>query len=310
MAEPHLLVGGYCPGQPVGNAPGSLSGLAKGRIAMSFRLAVVQPMSHRPPEDDKNVADAVVHIEDAAARGADIVVFPETYPGPWRMPAAFDPNQAMLDAAKGAGVYVVYGTLEPIDDRERTAYNLIMLAGPDGGKPGKYRRTLPPGPWIYNSGNPWDFVYVAGDEYPVFDTPFGKIGLGMCSEVYMPEVSRALALRGAEMIILPAGSDKRKLWATWRNLIWARATENLAAVVTTQNIFGTEKGLAMVALPEEIILESSRSGVFLVDVDLERVRELRSGRDAAGSSLEFGAKSGVLSQWQRPDMYDKFYPRA
>jgi predicted amidohydrolase len=41
----------------------------------------------------------------------------------------------------------------------------------------------------------------------------------MCSEVYMPEVTRALALRGAEMIFLPAGVDKLALWATWRNLI-------------------------------------------------------------------------------------------
>jgi predicted amidohydrolase len=126
----------------------------------------------------------------------------------------------------------------------------------------------------------------------------------------MPEVSRALALRGADMIILPAGSDKRKLWATWRNLIWARATENLAAVVTTQNIFGDEKGLAMVALPEEIVLEATRAGTFLVDLDLERVRALRSGRDAAGSSREFGAKSGVLSQWQRPELYERFFPRG
>jgi predicted amidohydrolase len=277
---------------------------------MGFRMAVVQPMSHRPPDDEENVADAVAHVEDAAARGADIVVFPETYPGPWKMPVTFDPTEAMIKVARRNKVHVVYGTLEPIDDSERTAYNVIMLARPDGTEPGKYRRTLPPGPWIYNSGNPWDFVYVAGDEYPVFDTPLGRIGLGMCSEVYMPEVSRALALRGAELIILPAGSDKKRLWATWRNLIWARATENLAAVVTTQNIFGTEKGLAMVALPEEVVLETSRVGVFLVDLDLERVRELRSGRDATGSSLEFGAKSGVLSQWQRPELYDRFFPRS
>ena len=42
----------------------------------------------------------------------------------------------------------------------------------------------------------------------------GKVGLAMCSEAYMPEVTRALALRGAELIFLPAGTDKRRLWAT------------------------------------------------------------------------------------------------
>ena len=50
---------------------------------MSFKIAVVQPMSHRPPDDEQNVADAIRHIESAAAGGARFVAFPESYPGPW-----------------------------------------------------------------------------------------------------------------------------------------------------------------------------------------------------------------------------------
>jgi predicted amidohydrolase len=136
------------------------------------------------------------------------------------------------------------------------------------------------------------------------------VGLAMCSEVYMPEVSRALALRGAEIIFLPAGANKQKLWATWRNLIWARAIENLAIVVTTQNLFGQDdQGLAMVASPEEIIFESTKAGLFVVDVDLKRMRELRHSRDEVGSSARNAAKAGVLTQWQRPELYDTFFPR-
>ena len=118
-----------------------------------------------------------------------------------------------------------------------TAYNLIVMAYPDGRAPARYRRTHPNGPWIYTGGQSWEFQYVAGDEFPVFDTAHGKVGLAMCSEVYMPEVTRALALRGAELIFMPAGIDKNRLWATWRTLILARAIENLAIVVTTQNLF-------------------------------------------------------------------------
>jgi predicted amidohydrolase len=133
----------------------------------------------------------------------------------------------------------------------------------------------------------------------------------MCSEVYMPEVTRALALRGAELVFMPAGTDKRRLWATWRTLIWARAIENLAVVVTTQNLFTHgERGLAMVASPEEILFESTAAGVSVVDVDLERVRYLRATRDEVGSSTKCAAKQGVLGpQWQRPELYDSFYPR-
>ena len=277
---------------------------------MSFRIAVVQPMSHLPPDDEKNIDDAIQFVEQAAAQGSEFVAFPESYPGPWRMPAAFDPNEAMIEAAQRCEIYVQYGTLEPIDNERRTAHNLLMLARPGGGAPGKYRRTHPPGPWIYTGGNYWDFMYTAGNEYPVFETSQAQVGLAMCSEVYMPEVSRALSIRGAEIIFLPGGVDKNKLRATWRNLIWSRAIENLAVVVTTQNLFDkSQRGLAMVATPEEVVFESTREGMFLVDVDLDRVRDLRTQKDAVGSSMENGAKAGVLSQWQRPDMYDKFLPR-
>ncbi len=277
---------------------------------MSFKLAVVQPITNAPPDDEKNVADAVRFVEQAAAQGAEFVAFPESYPGPWRMPATFDPTAAMVDVARRCGAYVQYGTLEPIDAAARTAYNLLMLARPTGGPPGRYRRTHPPGPWIYTGGKYWEFQYVAGNAYPVFETARGQVGLAMCSEVYMPEVSRALALRGAEIIFLPAGVNKQRLWATWRNLIWARAIENLAVVVTTQNLFGPDDhGLAMVATPEEVIFESTKAGLFVVDVDLKRLRDLRNSRDGVGSSAQNAAKAGVLTQWQRPELYAIFLPR-
>jgi predicted amidohydrolase len=278
---------------------------------MTFRIAVVQPISHRPGEDERNVADAERAIERAAGEGAHFVCFPETYPGPWRMPATYDPTAALAAAAAKHGVHAVFGTIEPVDAKAATAYNLIVMAYPDGRPPARYRRTHPNGPWIYTGGRSWEFQYVAGDDFPVFDTAHGKVGLAMCSEVYMPEVTRALALRGAELIFMPAGVDKNRLWATWRTLIFARAIENLAIVVTTQNLFDhSQRGLAMVATPEEILFESTAAGISTVDVSLDRVRYLRASRDEVGSSAACGAKQGVLGpQWQRPDLYDAFYPR-
>ena len=282
---------------------------------MTFRIAVVQPIAHPPGEDARNVADAVATIERAAGDGAAFVCFPETYPGPWRMPATFDPTAALADAAAKFGVHTVFGTIEPIDAKitgnPATAHNLIVMTYPDGRTPARYRRTHPNGPWIYTGGKSWEFQYVAGNDFPVFDTAHGKVGLAMCSEVYMPEVTRALALRGAELIFMPAGVDKNRLWATWRTLIFARAIENLAIVVTTQNLFDhAQRGLAMVAAPEEILFESTAAGVSIVDVSLERVRYLRSTRDEVGSSLNCAAKQGVLGpQWQRPELHDTLYPR-
>ena len=278
---------------------------------MTFRIAVVQPISHRPGEDEANVPDALRYVERAAGEGAAFVCFPETYPGPWRMPATFDPTDALAEAAAKHGVHVVFGTIEPIDAAAATAHNLICMAYPDGRTPARYRRTHPNGPWIYTGGPAWEFQYVPGNDFPVFDTAHGKVGLAMCSEAYMPEVTRALALRGAELIFMPAGKDKKRLWATWRTLIWARAIENLAVVVTTQNLFAyAERGLAMVAGPEEILFESTVPGLAVIEVGLERIRYLRATRDEVGSSDECAVKQGLLGpQWQRPELRDAIYPR-
>jgi predicted amidohydrolase len=269
------------------------------------KLALVQPLAHRAPADELNVADAVARVAAAAAGGADFVVFPESYPGPVTTPLRFDPEPAMLEAAASHDVYVVYGTLEAAGDDPRSAHTLICLAGPDGERLLAYRRTHPEGPWIYAAGRTWDFDYIAGEELPVVETEHGVVGLAMCSEIYVPEVSRALALQGAELIFIPAGDDKRRLWQTWRTLVWARAIENLATVVTTQNIYADEPGLAMVAGPEEILLEETAPGTFLVDVDLSRSRELRAGVDGDGSTADRAVKAGLLTQWRRPELYER-----
>ena len=81
----------------------------------------------------------------------------------------------------------------------------------------------------------------------------------MCSEVYVPEVSRALALQGAELIFIPAGDDKHNLWETVADPdLGSGRSRNLAVVATTQNVYGAERGLAMVATPEEILFEIDR----------------------------------------------------
>ncbi|MBW4092436.1 MAG: carbon-nitrogen hydrolase family protein [Proteobacteria bacterium] len=276
-----------------------------------FRIAVVQPRTAPPPDDEANVAAAVAWIARAAAEGADFVCFPETYPGPWRMPATFDPIPPLAEAAARHKLHAVFGTIAAIDPARATAHNLIVMAYPDGREPARYRRTHPNGPWLYTGGKYWEFQYVAGNDFPVFDTVHGKVGLAMCSEVYMPEVTRALALRGAELIFMPAGVNKRRLWESWRTLLYARAIENLALVVSTQNmVAATDRGLALIAAPEEILYESTVPGMGVVEVGLDRIRSLRAGRDGVGSSADCAAKQGVLSeQWQRPELYDVILPR-
>jgi hypothetical protein len=64
----------------------------------------------------------------------------------------------------------------------------------------------------------------------------------------------------------------------------------------------------MVATPEEILFESTAPGLFVVDVDLERARELRATQDSVTSAQNYAAKQGVLGpQWQRPELREAIY---
>jgi len=66
----------------------------------------------------------------------------------------------------------------------------------------------------------------------------------------------------------------------------------------------------MVAGPEEILFETTLAGTTIVEVSLDRIRYLRATRDEVGSSVACAAKQGLLGpQWQRPELYDTFYPR-
>ena len=273
---------------------------------MTFRIAVVQPISHKPGKDENNIAEAVRSVERAAARGRPFRLLPGNLSG--SLAHAGDVRSDRRDRRRPPQDIACMSCSAPSSrSARRTPPPTISSAWPiPDGRAAKYRRTHPNGPWIYTGGTAWEFQWVPGDDFPVFDTAHGKVGLAMCSEVYMPEVSRALALRGAEIIFMPAGKDKRRLWATWRTLIWARAIENLALVVTTQNLFNhSERGLAMVASPEEILFESTAAGMTVVDVSLERIRQMRASRDEVTSANEYAAKQGVLGpQWQRPELRD------
>jgi 5-aminopentanamidase len=271
----------------------------------TIRIAVVQTKTDTddPP---KNVGRAVAYIEQAVAQGARIVCLPETYPGPWTPPIDYDAGPELAASARDLDVFVIAGGIETVADQPGRHYNYLALYAPDGSEAGRYRRTTPNGPWIYEGGAFWDFGYREAGDFPVFRTPDCTIGMLICSEVYVPELARALALRGAEIIFMPAGLWKKAQWDTWRVLTRARAIENLAFTATCQNILGHETetpGLAMICSPEAVLAESSVEGILVADCDLDRIRMLREAEDGPGFREPKACKAGVLRQWYRPESF-------
>ena len=293
-------------------------------MARSVRLGVVQPRTWYGPDEERNVEEAVRYIAQAGAAGVDLLLFPENYPGPYTHDNRYEALAPLLEAAARHRVGLAAGTsLETAPGSGR--YNIaIVLAGPDGEIRGTYLRTHPPGPYIYEGGDLWDFTYEEADDLPVFDMGWGTVGAIVCSEVFVPELARVLALKGAELCVMPAGLliDEVGLSENWRALVRARAIENLMYTATTVHLFpvefgrryrqaelelpvsgsGLTGGLAMIASPERVLVSSDGPGLFTADLDLDRIKWLRETDEELIIPAPYRTIPGIL-RWRRPHVF-------
>ncbi|MGM0487772.1 MAG: carbon-nitrogen hydrolase family protein [Planctomycetota bacterium] len=163
-------------------------------------------------------------IDDAARRNADLVVLPEclTFYGSGSTyadcaePVPGPSTEYFGQLAKRHDLYIVAGLLERDG---HLVYNVAALIGPDGEMVGKYRKMSLPRGEVEGGVAP-------GDDYPVFDTRFGKVGMMICYDGFFPEVARELSKRGAEVIAWP-------VWGCNPLLAAARACENHVYVVSS-----------------------------------------------------------------------------
>ncbi|MBI3076988.1 MAG: carbon-nitrogen hydrolase family protein [Deltaproteobacteria bacterium] len=265
---------------------------------MSTRVAAIQPHAYRGGEEPRNLPEALRYLGDAADQGAQVICFPEGYPGPYSGPLTFDPLPALREAAKAHGVYLVAGGLEP--EAPEVLYNTLTLIGPEGEILGRYRRCqLPP--------EAVDRVLFGrkvqpGNSLEVFRTSRGRVGLLICSEVFSPELCRLLALDGADILCSPVGGLLYELLDTWRLLLRARAAENHYYVVTCQNLYGMEEGIATIAGPEGVLAERRDAGIILADLDLDRLEWLRGHEESLELPKPYRTIPGLLG-WRRPELY-------
>lgn len=270
---------------------------------MKITVAAVQPRSYHAPEEERNVEQALRWMDRAAEQSADLVVFPEGYPGPTNPQSRYDATGALAERARELGVHVVAGRIEPVAG-EGGHHVCLDLIDDTGTVAHTYRRTSPVGPYVYKDLDIWQVDYVEGHEPPqVVTTRLGRIGMLVCSEVYVPELSRVLALQGADLIVYPAGGAINELLATWRTLLWARAIENLVYTVASQNLYAPdEQGVGQIAAPERILRSSAEEGLIVAELDLDRLEYLR-GQDAR---IEFPRRYDTIPgmmRWRRPELY-------
>ena len=265
----------------------------------TLRLAVAQPRTVVEPDAEVNVARAVDLTARAATLGAGLILFPEGYPGPVlsKPKDDYEAGPAMESAAADHRIAICWSRMERCSDGN---YRLVVyVVGRDGRRMMRYERahpaTLPPDETR---------VWVApGESLAFLDLDGVGVGIVVCSELWIPEPTRALALRGAEIILSPAGGGFTSLTENWQTIVRARAIENLCYVAMTNNIWRDEVGAAMIAGPEYVAVSSGTEELLLATLDLDRVDWLRSNDDSMVEPKGFSSIPGLLRA-RRPELYE------
>jgi len=201
-----------------------------------MRVALCQiPISSRPAVNADRVRTAVLQ---AADQGADLAVFPEATQVRFGsdLRAAAEPldgpfGAGLAAAAKQTGVALVAGVFEPAPDGR--VYNSAVAYDGTGELVAAYRKLH-----LFDAFGHRESDQVAPGAAPVICTLAGvRTGLAICYDVRFPELSRALAVAGAELLVLPAawaaGLFKEEHWVT---LVRARAIENTVWVAAVGQV--------------------------------------------------------------------------
>ena len=299
------------------------------------KIAVVSPKSFRGDEEYKNAKMAVDYVSQAAEKGAKLVCFPEGYPGPSSGPMnsggnlSKSPIEMMCDSAIDHNVYVACGNIEESIEVKGAYYLCHKIISPRGDILTNYKRCQPTPPVLnaklYNERR----HMLAGNELSVVDTEFGKIGIIICSELYVPELTRIAMLMGANIILNPIGGSIGKYKGQpydskgniirgskinmFRCIAQCRAAENIVYVIGSANIwFDDSPWGSYVASPEEIIGGLDGEGIAYATLDMERLNQLKRSwiEDDFNSPLYLGEYRPILCQPgqnrdRRPELYSK-----
>jgi predicted amidohydrolase len=248
-------------------------------------------------------AAALAHVEplirQAAGEGARFVVTPEGTNVLQKERAKLLPTLQSVEGLRALAaelkIELVIGSVL-VKRADGQAANRALLIGPDGAIRATYDKIhmfdvdLPTGESARESR-----TYTPGDRAVVADTDFGRVGLTICYDMRFPQLYRALAKAGAEVIVAPAAFTRPTGEAHWEVLLRARAIETGAFVLAAaQGGFhedgrGTWGRSIAIAPWGQVIgkLDHDEPGVLIADLDLSEVRKARDAIPALRNDRAF-----------------------
>ncbi|KAI5615982.1 omega-amidase NIT2, partial [Silurus asotus] len=268
-----------------------------------FRLAVVQ--LHVTQLKSENLSRAQKLVKEAAGQGAKVVVLPECFNSPYgtgyfakyaeKIPG--ESTKVLSEVAAECGIYLVGGSI-PEED-EGKLFNTCPVFGPDGKLLLKHRKIHlfdidVPGKIRFQESE----TLSPGSSLSVFETPFCKVGVGICYDIRFAELAQIYAQKdlglivqlngkfhvtsGCQLLIYPGAFNMTTGPAHWELLQRARALDNQVYVATAspardESASYVAWGHSSVVNPwgEVITKAQSEESVVYADIGLQYLSDVR-----------------------------------
>ena len=204
-----------------------------------------------PETPEKSVEKAEKLVRKAAAEGANVILLPELFENwyfcqerrydSYKLALPLEENPAVRRFQTVAKELSVVLPISFYEQDGNVLYNSVAMIDADGSVMGVYRKTHIPDDHFYQE----KFYFTPGDTgFKVWDTRFGKIGVGICWDQWFPEAARCMALDGAELLFYPTAIGSEPVLECdsmphWQRRMQGHAAANLVPVIAANRI-GTE----------------------------------------------------------------------
>jgi len=228
-----------------------------------------------------NLAQGRALVEQASLRGSDLIIFPELWTTGYDLARAAELAESLPDGPtiqllkSWAQEYEIWITGSLLLYGVKGVFNAAPLIGPQGHFVGPYCKIHRFGPMEE------DRWLEAGGTTGLFDLPWGITGVAICYDLRFPELFRAYAVAGADLILLPSEWPYPRL-THWRTLIRARAIENQCFIAAVNRVGGDRNNTfcghsAIIDPCGEVVVEAGVSEALLTaKIDLALVEDVRS----------------------------------
>ena len=270
-----------------------------------MKVAAIQMVSG--PELGPNLDSARLLLQQAADAGAELAVLPEYF----CLLGRKDTDKLAIAEASGSGplqdflsqcaqelkLWVVGGTIPLMASTTGKVFNSTLVFNPQGQCVARYDKMhlfcFANGTESYDESR----VLVPGKTPVSFDVPSSdghtwRIGLSICYDLRFPELYRALAADGAELLLVPSAFTHTTGLAHWEVLLRARAVENLACVLAAAQGGHHENGrrtwgqsMVINAWGQVLAQQADGAGVVLADLDQAALAAVRRQLPALGHRI-------------------------